>query len=232
MITIEPPSTLSIPAPPTNLKRTLPCVSIVLLFAAFPVTVTPQTSASSWQLTWSDEFNDPSGSPPDPAKWNIVTGGKGFGNNEREPYTARPATPKFSNETATSSSPPKKKISTAPTAFRVTTPRLASTPEITSRKNTDASRLESSSRSAKASGPPSGSSARITKPLTGQTAARSTSLKLSGHRAACTAPSTVRATAAAKVPQPNTFSPPASKSTTPSISTPSSGRLTTPGSSS
>ena len=91
MITIEPPGTICIPAPPTNLKRTLTCVSIVLLLAALPVTVTPQTSASSWQLTWSDEFNAPNGSPPDPAKWNIVTGGKGFGNNELETYTARPA---------------------------------------------------------------------------------------------------------------------------------------------
>src|ERR1700729_3595192 len=91
MITIEPPSTICIPAPPTNLKRTLTCVSIVLLFAALPVTVTPQTSASSWQLTWSDEFNAPNGSPPAPAKWNIVTGGKGFGNNELETYTTRPA---------------------------------------------------------------------------------------------------------------------------------------------
>jgi beta-glucanase (GH16 family) len=91
MITIEPPSTISIPAPPTNLKRTLTRVFSVLLFAALPVTVTPQTSASSWQLTWSDEFNAPSGSPLDPAKWNIVTGGKGFGNNELETYTARPA---------------------------------------------------------------------------------------------------------------------------------------------
>jgi beta-glucanase (GH16 family) len=90
MITIEPPSTISIPAPPTNLKRTLTRVFSVLLFAALPVTVTPQTSASSWQLTWSDEFNAPSGSPLDPAKWNIVTGGKGFGNNELETYTNRP----------------------------------------------------------------------------------------------------------------------------------------------
>jgi beta-glucanase (GH16 family) len=47
--------------------------------------------SSQWQLTWSDEFNGPNGSPPDSAKWNIVIGGKGFGNNEQETYTSRPA---------------------------------------------------------------------------------------------------------------------------------------------
>jgi beta-glucanase (GH16 family) len=91
MITIEPPSTISIPALLTNLKRTLTRVPIALLLAALTTTATPQTSASPWQLTWSDEFNAPNGSPPDPAKWNIVTEGKGFGNNELETYTDRPA---------------------------------------------------------------------------------------------------------------------------------------------
>jgi beta-glucanase (GH16 family) len=43
-----------------------------------------------WELTWSDEFNGPDGAPPDPAKWEIVTGGNGFGNKELEQYTARP----------------------------------------------------------------------------------------------------------------------------------------------
>jgi beta-glucanase (GH16 family) len=47
-------------------------------------------SHANWQLTWSDEFNAPNNSAPDPAKWNIVTGGKGFGNNELETYTNRP----------------------------------------------------------------------------------------------------------------------------------------------
>jgi beta-glucanase (GH16 family) len=47
--------------------------------------------AQQWQLTWSDEFNAPNGSAPDPAKWIIVTAGNGFGNNELETYTSRPA---------------------------------------------------------------------------------------------------------------------------------------------
>ncbi len=44
-----------------------------------------------WTLVWSDEFNGPNGSQPDPGKWKIVTSGSGFGNQELEYYTARPA---------------------------------------------------------------------------------------------------------------------------------------------
>ena len=47
--------------------------------------------SSQWQLTWSDEFNAANGSPPDSVKWNTVTGGEGFGNNEQEIYTSRAA---------------------------------------------------------------------------------------------------------------------------------------------
>lgn len=42
------------------------------------------------RLLWSDEFNGPAGSSPDPAKWSVVTGGSGFGNHELETYTDRP----------------------------------------------------------------------------------------------------------------------------------------------
>jgi beta-glucanase (GH16 family) len=44
-----------------------------------------------WTLVWSDEFNGPDGSPPDPDKWSIVQDGSGFGNQELQYYTARPA---------------------------------------------------------------------------------------------------------------------------------------------
>lgn len=47
-------------------------------------------SDSPWQLTWSDEFNGPDGSAPDPAKWVIESGGHGWGNNELQSYTSRP----------------------------------------------------------------------------------------------------------------------------------------------
>lgn len=41
-----------------------------------------------WQLTWSDEFNQPDGSVPDAAKWKYDLGGNGWGNHELEYYTA------------------------------------------------------------------------------------------------------------------------------------------------
>jgi beta-glucanase (GH16 family) len=50
----------------------------------------PQASAVSWRLSWSDEFDGPAGSAPDPAKWAIDTGGNGWGNNELQFYTSRP----------------------------------------------------------------------------------------------------------------------------------------------
>lgn len=40
-------------------------------------------------LVWSDEFNGPDGSLPDPAKWLRVNGGSGFGNDELQYYTGR-----------------------------------------------------------------------------------------------------------------------------------------------
>ena len=41
-------------------------------------------------LVWSDEFNGPAGSSPNPSNWNFDTGGKGWGNEELESYTSRP----------------------------------------------------------------------------------------------------------------------------------------------
>ncbi|GAB4366159.1 MAG: hypothetical protein Kow0042_05820 [Calditrichia bacterium] len=41
-----------------------------------------------WELVWSDEFN---GTAIDKSNWNHETGGHGWGNNELEYYTDRPA---------------------------------------------------------------------------------------------------------------------------------------------
>jgi beta-glucanase (GH16 family) len=49
------------------------------------------TSAIGRTLIWSDEFNGPDGSRPDPAKWAIVTNDSGYDNNELEYYTDRPS---------------------------------------------------------------------------------------------------------------------------------------------
>jgi len=40
-------------------------------------------------LIWSDEFEGPDGSAPDPLKWDYDIGGHGWGNNELQHYTDR-----------------------------------------------------------------------------------------------------------------------------------------------
>jgi beta-glucanase (GH16 family) len=44
------------------------------------------SSGTGWTLVWSDEFNGPAGSVPDPTKWIYDVGGGGWGNNELEYY--------------------------------------------------------------------------------------------------------------------------------------------------
>jgi beta-glucanase (GH16 family) len=41
-------------------------------------------------LLWSDEFDAPAGSPPDPETWAFETGDGGWGNGELQAYTAGP----------------------------------------------------------------------------------------------------------------------------------------------
>jgi beta-glucanase (GH16 family) len=97
MMTIEPPSSTPTPAlPKSGPKRRLIRVCLALLIVGSGSLAGSAAQASSdaldlpWHLSWSDEFNGPNGSAPDPAKWAFVTGGKGFGNNELESYTSRP----------------------------------------------------------------------------------------------------------------------------------------------
>ena len=45
------------------------------------------SSVPGYTLTWSDEFNGPDGTPPDPSKWTYDIGGSGWGNDEREYFT-------------------------------------------------------------------------------------------------------------------------------------------------
>jgi beta-glucanase (GH16 family) len=93
MMTIEPPSTSPTPA----LSKSGPmrlfhraCLALLIVGGSTVAATEAQSPPASWQLSWSDEFNGPNGSAPDPAKWAFVTGGKGFGNNELETYTNRP----------------------------------------------------------------------------------------------------------------------------------------------
>ncbi|MFE4049087.1 ricin-type beta-trefoil lectin domain protein [Streptomyces sp. YIM B13518] len=45
-----------------------------------------RADAATTALTWSDEFNGPAGSAPDPGKWTLETGGSGNGNHELQYY--------------------------------------------------------------------------------------------------------------------------------------------------
>ncbi|MDX6574704.1 MAG: hypothetical protein QOE96_657 [Blastocatellia bacterium] len=60
-----------------------------LLLAAGPATYAANPAV--WSLVWSEEFNGPNGSPVDSSKWSFDIGGNGWGNNELETYTSRPA---------------------------------------------------------------------------------------------------------------------------------------------
>lgn len=60
-----------------------------LLISLAPIAAWAQTT-SGWKLVWSDEFNGPAGSAPDPSKWNYDLGGGGWGNGEAETYTSSP----------------------------------------------------------------------------------------------------------------------------------------------
>jgi beta-glucanase (GH16 family) len=56
-------------------------------------TPAPQPASSppsgGWSLTWSDEFDGPSGTTVDRTKWTFDLGGGGWGNQELETYTDR-----------------------------------------------------------------------------------------------------------------------------------------------
>ncbi|MCP4425069.1 MAG: family 16 glycosylhydrolase [Chloroflexi bacterium] len=57
---------------------------------------TPDPGPSGWSLAWSDEFDDPAGTPPNPANWGYeigdgtVNGIPGWGNDELQYYTDSP----------------------------------------------------------------------------------------------------------------------------------------------
>lgn len=93
MITIEPPSTplISAAAPGHSGTTRLLYVAVSLLVLAAVSLPAFARPLPKWHLVWSDEFNGPNGSSPDPTKWTFDIGGKGYGNHELETYTDRPA---------------------------------------------------------------------------------------------------------------------------------------------
>jgi beta-glucanase (GH16 family) len=71
----------------------LVCVGgVVAIYAAAgtcAVGSSPQDAGPNWVLTWSDEFDGPDGSAPDPKKWTVETGEGTWQNSELQYYTAR-----------------------------------------------------------------------------------------------------------------------------------------------
>lgn len=68
--------------------------SVATLFLLVSVALLHPSPAAAqhltgWKLVWADEFDQPDGSSPDPAKWAFDIGATGWGNNEWQYYTAR-----------------------------------------------------------------------------------------------------------------------------------------------
>ena len=73
-------------------------IAVALVFASCeeraathstPSPDTPGAPPPAWTLVWSDEFDGVAGAQVDGTKWVADTGGQGWGNQEREYYTAR-----------------------------------------------------------------------------------------------------------------------------------------------
>src|ERR1700738_4964460 len=66
----------------------LAAVAIAATAGAIAVGNASTAEAAVGPQTWSDEFDGPAGSSPNASKWKFDIGGSGWGNNEREYYTA------------------------------------------------------------------------------------------------------------------------------------------------
>ena len=64
--------------------KIIQCAVTVLLIAAIALALTRGNSMANW----SETFQGPAGSPPDPSSWTSVINGAGGGNQELEYYTA------------------------------------------------------------------------------------------------------------------------------------------------
>jgi beta-glucanase (GH16 family) len=65
-------------------------ITIALVLAATLAVPACAQRNERWKLIWSDEFNAPAGSSPDPSKWAYDLGANGWGNRELQEYTDRP----------------------------------------------------------------------------------------------------------------------------------------------
>jgi beta-glucanase (GH16 family) len=74
------------------LRHYLSFTALLVVTCTEPYSLKAASASSAptrWILTWSDEFNGPDGSTPDPTKWVVESGGNGWGNHELEYYTPR-----------------------------------------------------------------------------------------------------------------------------------------------
>jgi uncharacterized protein (TIGR03437 family) len=67
--------------------RTVIAVAFAAVFAAASAPAQTAPAQTSWQLVWSDEFNGPAGSQPNPTYWTYDLGTDCCGNDELETYT-------------------------------------------------------------------------------------------------------------------------------------------------
>lgn len=66
-------------------------VATSLVAAVLAVTPVPRMACAGsgeYCEVWRDDFDGPAGAPPDPQLWTAETGGGGWGNDERQVYTA------------------------------------------------------------------------------------------------------------------------------------------------
>lgn len=69
--------------------QTVPALLLAACTSASPpAEIPPGGAPQTWTLSWQDEFDGPAGAPVDTARWIADTGGGGWGNQEREFYTA------------------------------------------------------------------------------------------------------------------------------------------------
>jgi beta-glucanase (GH16 family) len=77
-------------------RSAIMAAALILGLAACGASITETNGGGSanpprWQLVWSDEFTGANGASPDTSKWTYDIGGGGWGNQELETYTNRPA---------------------------------------------------------------------------------------------------------------------------------------------
>ncbi len=67
--------------------RIVIAIAFAALLPAASALAQPAPAETSWQLVWSDEFNGPAGSQPNPTYWTYDLGTDCCGNDELETYT-------------------------------------------------------------------------------------------------------------------------------------------------